>query len=238
MPRVSKSKKGRNNSTKQKVVKSNNPLFPIKWGESYVSLVLGVIVVVVGAILIFSFVRSRALNRIYSTKSTFTVSNENQRAVIKELEQKDANIEKTKTTETAVLNKPSTEGLIKGAKTYTIQKGDDLWKISEKAYGSGYNWVDIAKANNLESNPGLIHVGNKLAIPTVKVKQVVEQPVKVQQSVISITGNQYLIQQGDDLWDISVRAYGDGYKWVEIAKINNITNPDLIFSGRVLKIPR
>ncbi len=31
---------------------------------------------------------------------------------------------------------------------HTVQKGETLWGISEK-YKSGYNWVDIAKANAL-----------------------------------------------------------------------------------------
>ncbi len=47
---------------------------------------------------------------------------------------------------------------------YTINKGDYLWKIALEAYGDGYAWVKIAKANNLE-NPDLIHVGNTLVLP-------------------------------------------------------------------------
>ncbi|PIZ97158.1 MAG: lectin, partial [Candidatus Levybacteria bacterium CG_4_10_14_0_2_um_filter_35_8] len=38
--------------------------------------------------------------------------------------------------------------------------------------------------------------------------------------------------------NIAVRAYGDGYRWVDIARANGLENPDLIFSGNVLKIPR
>ena len=38
-------------------------------------------------------------------------------------------------------------------KLYTVKKGDSLWKIAEVNYGSGYNWVDISKANKL-INPG------------------------------------------------------------------------------------
>ncbi|MGA2968080.1 MAG: LysM peptidoglycan-binding domain-containing protein, partial [Candidatus Levyibacteriota bacterium] len=48
----------------------------------------------------------------------------------------------------------------------------------------------------------------------------------------------YTVKSGDYLWSIAIRAYGDGYQWVKIAKANNLTNPDLIFSGNVLQLPR
>ena len=54
----------------------------------------------------------------------------------------------------------------------------------------------------------------------------------------SIEGNTYTVQKGDTLWDISVRAYGDGYRWVEIAEANNLANPDLIHSGNEFVLPR
>lgn len=53
-----------------------------------------------------------------------------------------------------------------------------------------------------------------------------------------ITGGEYTIRSGDTLWDISVRAYGDGYRWSELAKANNIQNPDLIYPETELRLPR
>ncbi len=53
---------------------------------------------------------------------------------------------------------------IEPEKTYIVIKGDSLWKIAIKEYGSGYEWVKIAKANNL-INPNLIHAGNVLKLP-------------------------------------------------------------------------
>ncbi len=49
-------------------------------------------------------------------------------------------------------------------KTYTVAKGDSLWSIAVKELGNGYEWVKIAKINNLK-NPGLIHSGNVLVLP-------------------------------------------------------------------------
>lgn len=48
--------------------------------------------------------------------------------------------------------------------SYTVVPGDDLWDIAVRAYGSGYKWTDIAKANNL-THPNLIHRGNVLTLP-------------------------------------------------------------------------
>jgi len=46
------------------------------------------------------------------------------------------------------------------------------------------------------------------------------------------------VMVNDSLWKIAEREYGDGYKWVEIARLNNIKNPDIIDKGQVLKLPQ
>jgi nucleoid-associated protein YgaU len=53
-----------------------------------------------------------------------------------------------------------------------------------------------------------------------------------------IIGSSYTVVKNDSLWKISVRAYGDGFKWTEIAQNNNIANPGLIHPGNTLTLPR
>lgn len=54
-----------------------------------------------------------------------------------------------------------------------------------------------------------------------------------------ITGNTYTVLAGDWLSTIAARAYnGDIMGYTKIAQANNISNPDLIFPGQVLSIPR
>ena len=53
-----------------------------------------------------------------------------------------------------------------------------------------------------------------------------------------IEGNTYTVVQDDWLSKIAGRAYGDIYAYTKIAEANNISNPDLIQPGQVLKIPR
>ena len=121
-------------------------------------------------------------------------------------------------------------------RSYMVKAGDDLWSIAENIYGSGYNWVDLASANKLQ-NPSVLYVGTKLIVPDVKAKILTVQNNAVQ-TPNPITGGAYTVVKGDYLWNIAVRAYGDGYKWTEIAKANGLTNPNLIFSGNVLILPR
>ena len=130
--------------------------------------------------------------------------------------------------------------------TYTVKAGDDLWSISEQVYDDGYQWTKIALENKLD-NPGTIFEGSKLIIPTLtpEEKELAVERNKIQEATpssaiegVSIEGDTYKIVEGDNLWDISVRAYGDGYKWVELAEINKIENPNLIYPDNVLNLPR
>ncbi|GAA3033522.1 LysM peptidoglycan-binding domain-containing protein [Gordonia defluvii] len=47
----------------------------------------------------------------------------------------------------------------------------------------------------------------------------------------------YTVVEGDTLWAIAERFLGDGNRYPEIAKFNNIANPDLINVGQVVTIP-
>lgn len=53
------------------------------------------------------------------------------------------------------------------AQTYTVVKGDCLWNIAKKFYGSGAKYTVIYNANKsvIGSNPNLIYSGQVLTIP-------------------------------------------------------------------------
>lgn len=123
--------------------------------------------------------------------------------------------------------------------THTVAVGETLWKIAEDTYGSGYNWVDIAKANNI-TNGNQIEAGQKLSIPDVAARQPTVKTARQTDlnANQTITDSSYTVVHGDNLWKIAVRAYGDGYKWVDIAKANNLSNPNIIHTGNVLVLPR
>ncbi|MBI4058671.1 LysM peptidoglycan-binding domain-containing protein [Candidatus Microgenomates bacterium] len=127
---------------------------------------------------------------------------------------------------------------------YSVTQGDSLWKIAQKYYGSGYNWVDIATANKL-TNPNVISAGQKLTIPKVEAAVATPQTSTVTASTNEkvaspISSETYKVVKGDSLWNIAVRAYGDGYQWTKIYQENKtmVKNPNLIYPDQEFKLPR
>lgn len=180
----------------------------LRLNEQTISMILGILVVVVVGILVVNFFKNRQQPPLTS------VSEEKQ-------EEKEEKI-----------------SLEESPGSYTVQPGDNLWKIAEKFYGSGYNWVDIAKENKLR-NPNMIVPGQQLNLPKVEVKKPTPpEETKGTKFGEAITGDSYTVAKGDHLWGIAVRAYGDGYQWVKIARENKLANPNLIHRGNVLRIPR
>lgn len=120
---------------------------------------------------------------------------------------------------------------------YVVKKGETLWSIAEDSYGSGYNWVDIYSANKLTSQK--LEVGQKLMIPEAAAKKpTATNTISQTNTQTAISKDTYTVEKGDSLWKIAVRSYGDGYKWVEIAKANKLVNPNSIHPGNVLTLPR
>ena len=103
--------------------------------------------------------------------------------------------------------------------TYIVQNGDTLSSIAQKFDTTVQSIVSI---NNI-SNPNLIYTGEILKIRT------------------SInTGSRgenfsslYTVQKGDTLSSIA-KKFGVDYK--ELIEKNNMTNPNLIYVGEVIRI--
>ncbi|MBI2442772.1 MAG: LysM peptidoglycan-binding domain-containing protein [Candidatus Levybacteria bacterium] len=217
-----------------------------KFSESYTSLILGIVVVIIATVLLISFLRGREFGKvpqapeISSTKiepeatSTPATGEEQLTPTVEPTRQV---VQKTPTLAPTAPPQPQVSG--KG--TYTVQAGDDLWHIAEKVYKDGYKWTLIAQANDI-TNPGMIFKGDVLKIPDVS--QIPSQQPEPgakggQQSAqpTAIVGNRYTIRRGDTLWSIAERRYNNGYRWVNIAKANSLTNPDLIHADNVLQLP-
>ena len=103
------------------------------------------------------------------------------------------------------------------ADTYTVKKGDTLWDI---AINNGTTVDQLMHDNNLTSS--LIFPGDKLTYNTT-VNQVAQEKQEGYYSVVL----------GDTLGKISSKF---GVSVDELVKLNNISNPNLIYVGEVLKI--
>ena len=58
-------------------------------------------------------------------------------------------------------------GAASGGTTYTVKKGDNLWTLAKKFYGSGADYSKIYEANKdtIGKNPNLIYPGQTFTIP-------------------------------------------------------------------------
>lgn len=119
---------------------------------------------------------------------------------------------------------------------YVVKEGDHLWKISEGAYGSGYNAYDISKANNL-NDANLIEVGQELILPEVESKEPTVIGDNPEEVIENTAPTQYTVLAGDHLWGIAQKVYGNPYKWLDISIANNLINPSVIEVGQVLTLP-
>ena len=194
-----------------------------KLNENTISTLMGAVVIVVIAGLIFNYFRTANLKTWQGV-----LLNEQETATTDKIED------------------GSSDKLIA---TYKVIKGDDLWHISEKYYKSGYNYVDIMNENKI-SGKGVITAGMELRIPKVEPRKITVLELKkeialsdkgdvVKSNSSAIEVGDYMPQAGHSYWKIAVRAYGDGYKWTKIYWANKrlFADPDMIFTGVKITIP-
>jgi len=51
------------------------------------------------------------------------------------------------------------------------------------------------------------------------------------------SGGTYTVDEDDTLWSIAAEQLGDGTRYLEIARLNGITDPDLVRAGQQLRLP-
>ena len=118
--------------------------------------------------------------------------------------------------------------------TYTVQKGDSLWKIARR---NGCSLQALMEANReLLKNSDRIYPNQKLIIPTSDATSNVplwQQPAALPNSGAYRT---YKVQKGDSLWKI---AHENGCSLEELVILNNISadRVKLIYPGWELLIP-
>ncbi len=112
---------------------------------------------------------------------------------------------------------------VDGETIYVVQRGDTLAKIAAR---HGVTIKQITDLNNI-TNPNFIYTGQKLRIPA---------PAPAATPAGGQTGRPrtYTVRAGDTLVAIATRF---GVTVQAIQQLNNLANPDQIYTGQVLKIP-
>lgn len=123
-------------------------------------------------------------------------------------------------------------------KTYTVKSGDTLSGIANQF---GMNYVQLAQINHIK-NVNRIYVGQTLQLQAQANNATVSQPVhnnttnnaKPAPTPAPATNNAaYTVKSGDTLSGIASRF---GVSYEQLAQLNNIANPNLIYVGQVLRV--
>ncbi len=109
---------------------------------------------------------------------------------------------------------------------YVVRSGDTLGAIASR-YGTSVS--ALASANGI-ANPALIHVGQRLTVPSGGGGATMT-PVS---TGTSSSGGAYTVRAGDTLAGIAAR-YGTSAD--ALATLNGITNPNVLSIGKVLRVP-
>jgi LysM repeat protein len=119
-----------------------------------------------------------------------------------------------------------------GDATYTVVKGESLWKIAKKF---GTTPQAIAEANHI-ANPALVFIGQQLRVPGAG--QPAPAPAVAPARAVPGTPSKitvsYTVAGGDNLARIANKL---GSSVGEIVAANKIRDPNLIRVGQVLNVP-
>ena len=130
----------------------------------------------------------------------------------------------SQTSNNASSNNNNTNSTTNAKGTYTVQSGDTLSGIANKF---GTNYESLASLNNI-SNPNRIYVGQVLKLSANSTTSTPDHQVTNN----TPTGS-YTVKAGDSLSAIATH-YGTSYE--TLARLNNISNPNHIYVGQVLKL--
>jgi LysM repeat protein len=105
---------------------------------------------------------------------------------------------------------------------YVVSAGDTLGSIAKRF---GVSEAELQTLNNI-TDPNAISVGQELRIPT-SASGGTEEPTSDQEKT-------YVVEEGDTLSKIAVRF---GITIAALQAANDISDPDMLYPGQVLKIP-
>lgn len=255
-PRSRKTKAARNNPKSRLTIDRNEKQSEnfidkiqtdLEKNQSYLNLILGALIVIVLGVLIFNyFNKSKEDNGNItdtaqsideqgdvtkdSLPGTYTVKEGDTLFLIAQKYYDDGN----KYSEIVKENKLSADSIETGQKL-TIPKLELMESVS-----SSPQTMEPSPSASAEANPT-----EQSASPNIKPDESPTMPSWGKGGATNqttwgetITGSSYTVVKGDWLSKIAGRSYGNIMQYDKIAKANNISDPNLIEVGMILKIPR
>ena len=159
----------------------------------------------------------------------------------------------------SALNSPITDRKLatnEQFKTHTVQKGETLFQIAGKYYGTGHVWRELARFNGVADQDGIVRTGSRLKIPSREVLLGKAEPAgrTLPQAPPAAKGTParrpetpvakpeiklafYTVKKGETLGEISKKLLGSSKRWQELAEFNKLEDEDSIAAGTVLKVP-
>lgn len=190
----------------------------IQPNQSYVSLVLGLLIVIVAGILVFNFF-NRSEPSLGPSQNTAS----------------------EQTPDVTPENLPGKYTVKEGDTLFTIAQkyysdGNQYTKIAEENKLASADAITTGQVLEIPK----IEVAAQKAETTVAPSQDLGTGGATNLTIWGekIAGDTYTVVEGDWLSTIAGRAYGDIMAYPKIAEANNIANPNIIQPGQVLKIPR
>lgn len=118
---------------------------------------------------------------------------------------------------------------------YTVQPGDNLWRIAARFFGTGTLWKRIYDDNAATlRNPNRIYAGQQLVIRLTDSLR-----TETEEALSGRKGTVYSVMLGDNLWTIAIMFYGDSRLWEKLYRANGelIMDPRRIYAGQRIMIP-
>ncbi len=139
-------------------------------------------------------------------------------------------------------------------KSYTVKSGDNLASIAIQFYGQseGNRLVNIDRIFNANKNilkaKDEIFEGQKIVIPPLPASETASSSTTSKSSTNTANtnfvgpvqpSNEYVVADGDNLWNIAASRLGNGTRYTEIVKLNPVLegNVNNIKAGMKLKMP-
>jgi nucleoid-associated protein YgaU len=119
------------------------------------------------------------------------------------------------------------------AGTVIVRSGDSLWKLSRRYSGSAVRWREWLQRNPELGDPRSLRVGAVLFVPPREGRSALGLAPVLRGPARSV-----VVRSGDSLWRISAERYGDGARWLCVARANaGLRDTAVIFPGQRLLLP-